>query len=309
MPIVVTTPYSSYRKGSLTATIVKEVSGVPTGDAARAACGIEKYTSVHPEDQNMICTGWDAQKISIDFFSLNFSFGLKDYGTNERPTRIAWDTTLSSEPFDRDLDGNPIVNSALDAFDSGTQIEVPDLYFTVIKSMRPPFDVQRAVSFIGTVNDGDMTIQGHTILDGQCFCKHIAPAGEYTLSAQWLDVVHEFQMRKQGFQGRFLDQGLRGWFTDRSSRNNGPTLTEIFHPTGTLTDGNPSPRPVQISSAVRLDGKGKPIEKSLVNRSDEPLIDLAGPPKGAVVDPTPDGKAFFLLYKKYPKSKFQLLNL
>lgn len=283
-----------------------EVSGVSTATEAQAACRLEQGND-HPEDSTFICEGWDAVKISVDFFRVTFQFVARDTGQNSRPTRIQWEVGLASELFDRDVDGNPVTNSARDPFEDGIQIEVPDIFFSVIRFERPPFNVARALSFIGTVNDGPCKVYGNQIDDGQCFCRHIGPMAEYTLSANWIEVAYRFQLRKQGFDARILDQGLRSWFRD--TRIKLRRLTEIFHPTGTVTDGNPSPRPVQISSAVRLNGKGKPIEDSLVNRSDQPLVELDGPPAGATIDTTPGGIAVFLKYKKYPRSKFQNLGL
>lgn len=305
MAIIVTEPYSDYRKGSNGAVIVREVSGVSTANAAQAASGLGK-NSVHPEDQNFICDNWDAQKLSPDFFRLTFSFSPKDFGDPNNPLaapmRIHWDIGLTSEPVDRDVDGNPILNSGFDPFDPPTLADFPELYLNVTRYEPAPFNVARALSFIRTVNQGSITIGGAMFTDGQCYLRRYAPTTEYTLDARAIEVGYEFCMREQGWDTRLLDQGLRGWNT----RNN--ATTEMFHPAEPNAP-TPTTAPTQISSAVRLNGKGKPLDTSLVTAGGDTLDQRPSSPKGATIEKSPDGSAVFLIYKRYKRSKFQLLGL
>lgn len=305
MAIIVTEPYSDYRKGSSGAVIVKEVSGVTTAVQARAACRLDR-NSPHPEDSSYICDNWDSQKLAPDFLRMTFSFAPKDFADQNNPLatpmRIKWDVGLSLEQFDRDINGNPIVNSALDPFDTPFQVEVPELTLDVVRWEPAPFDFAKAASFVGTVNEGTLKIAGVPFKDGQVFVRRIAPLNDYTLDARAIEVGYSFCLRAQGWDIRVMDQGFRAWNKRYSA------VMEICTPPEPNSP-NPTTDPVQVTKAVLLNGKGKPISSKFVTAGKDTFDDKSGPPTGAKVEIVPDKSAVFLHYKRYKRSKLQLLGL
>lgn len=309
MPVIVTQPYADYRYGSRAAVLVKEVSGVTSGTAAQAACGINKGDP-HPENQAFLCDDWDVQQVAIGYYKVTFSYSDptdQDFsGGNPltQPTKISWNVGLTSEVFDRDIYGTAIANSAKDPFDRPAEAGVPELLLSVSRWEPAPFNVARAVSYIGTVNVAGTTVAGNRIEEGQCLCQNIAPIGEYTQSTRYIEVVYQFQLRKQGFDFRVLDQGKRGWI-NLGGRYAGLQQSEIFYAPDTSRN---QPGDQQITDAVRLDGKGKPIDlKKFLGKYNSDLLDGPPLPPTVTVQQTPD--AVFLVYKIYPRSDFSVLGL
>ncbi len=300
--VVVTEPYKDYRQGARAAVIVKEVSGVNSGLAAKNACGISQGSQFR-DDSRLTCDNWDAQQVSIDFYRVTFSFSPNGSGLDNSQLvllpEITWDIGLNTEPSDEDPDGNPIVNSAGDPFSPPPLFDQPVIYLNVRRYEPAPFNVKRMLKFVGKVNKGPMTVQGFGLDDGQMLCRKIAPGGAYTRADAVIPVDYNFELRGEGFDIRILDQGLRGWRIVGGK----PKKGEIF---GYEED---DPDPKQISAPVLLNGRGKPIIDH-VARDNGALVEnpAGGPPKGSTVDGDKT-KAIFLVYKRHVRISFTELGL
>ncbi len=307
MGVIVTYPWSDYRMGAQSAALIAEVSGVLSAVAAVSAVGIDRGSN-HPDDGNFTCTDWDTSKISIpDFWRVYYTFESKQGGTIETPIRTTFNPGLRSEPIDRDIDGNPIINSAGDPFDPPVQTDFTTLAFRIIRTESAPFNAAKALSFMGCVNDGSCTIAGMTFTDGQLLCKVIGPIAEVTSKSTRIDIGYDFEAHQEGWDARVLDQGFRSFSSNTGGtaggRGGGPS--EIYNPPDPTKPN--SINPVQISTPVRLNGKGKPILAAFQDRYGDPLIEGTAEPAGAKLEKTAD--AVFLIWKIRPRANFNNLGL
>jgi hypothetical protein len=206
MPPLVTEPYIDYRQGARAAVIVKEVSGVSSGIAAKNLCGLDRG-SVFRDDSRLTCDNWDAQPISIDFFRVTFSFSPNGAGLDNTQLvqlpEITWDIGLGTEPSDEDPEGNPVINSAGDPFSPSPIFDQPVIFLNVRRYEPAPFNVARMLKFVGKVNKGQMTVQGFTIDDGQMLCRKIAPAIAYTRADAILPIDYNFELRGWASPSRY----------------------------------------------------------------------------------------------------------
>ncbi|HEY1189521.1 MAG TPA: hypothetical protein VGE74_17885 [Gemmata sp.] len=309
MAIIVTTPWSDYRFGNKAAALAKEVSGVTSGKAALAATGLD-VGSEHPEDSTYTVDSYDVTQLSIGFYRVTFSFSNEngeDGGGGpgiSQPPRIKWTPVLVSEAFDRDVDGNAIVNAARDPYDPPPPADAIELELSITRVEPMPFDPQKSLKYMRRVNQADFTVQGHRVLEGQCRCEFIGPANEYTMKANRGEVAYLFRLRKDGFDIRLPNVGYRAGQPVPAARGGmgDPVPLEIFG-----YDRQ------QITQPVRLDGLGRPLDTKLVDRYGFAFAGFSGPPPGATVEESLDGNgkvmATFLRYKRNQRANFNELGL
>jgi len=155
------------------------------------------------------------------------------------PPQIEWTYATSSEPIDRDFDGNAITNSAGETSDPPLNDEKEDqIYRLVYNSFT--FDILRSAEYKGAVNS-DVWFgfePGHA--------KVITLSGTFNGSetVPFWTITQEVQIRfNDTWEKRYLDQGFR-------------------KKTGTDADGNPEYETIKdkngdpVSQPVLLDGEG-----------------------------------------------------
>jgi hypothetical protein len=215
------------------------------------------------------------------------------------PPRIKWEFGSVSEPIDRDIDGNPIVNSAGDPFQ---QQPTRDFTTTFLHYTRnePFFNVQTALLYRNKVNSAAMVIAGAgSITAGQMKCCDISPSTDYTADAAFVPVTYKFELRADGFKTRILDQGMRAWYTNPTTSQ--PALEHI----ATI-------KKQPVSQPIRLDGTGEPIETDMQRVGDGVNVYATIPrttPAGAELEIASGGEAVFLKYAVYGSIDFAGLNL
>ncbi len=132
--------------------------------------------AAHPDDSYAILTSVDCENDSGDgkSWKITATFSVPDYGSLSpdplsRPVEVNWTTSVSTEPFFKDMSGTPkeIVNSAGLPFDA---LPTRDVAYPVVKFVR-----NETVSFFRTtvvplmgsygfvVNSGSFTIDGISV--------------------------------------------------------------------------------------------------------------------------------------------------
>lgn len=302
---LITTPWQDISYGSQTAVLIKEVSGtsVTSGRRALDVCGIGKG-SPYPDDQLYICDNWNVSQISINYYRITYSFtrlgGGEPNQLAQLPT-IQWSPNIIGEAADRDVDGNPLTNSALSPIDPAPQFFFNTAQLDITRFESTPFKVARALQFQNCVNESAFTIQGMQIDAGQCLCTRIAPTDAYTTKDSVVGVRYSFELRENGHDYRVLDQGFTGF---RDWGIGGPQPTNIFNPRNP-NKGNTS----QITDPVLLNGKGKPIKAGFIGEAQDELVSLNGPPAGATIEESPDKQSVYLIYKRHKRANFVQLGL
>jgi hypothetical protein len=292
------------------------VTGISNETEATIASGspygtIPQVNEVHPRNRFLRVNKVTPQRISPVACHVIIAYGVGQQPSQQDPLadkpRIRWQLGSTTEPIDRDVEGNPIVNSAGDAFDPPLNTEFTTLFLTYTRN-EPYFDIQKALTYSNTVNSNSFTIRGAGIVaPGQIKCDSIQPAGEYTDDADFVPIVYSFEIRRgnkqdsdgswDGFKLRVLDQGLRAYY----DINKGPA--RIYDPDQS-TAASRSP----VTSDVRLDGYGGTFDDSyFVTDTLQQSVSKGSAPTGAIVEV--GDTACFLKYKRLRTISFAGLNL
>jgi hypothetical protein len=212
--------------------------------------------------------------------------------------RIRWEIGSTSEPIDRDIDGNPIVNSAGDPFQSTPSRDYTTIFLTYSRN-EPFFSVQTALTYGNKVNSERIYIAGAGwVEEGQMRCLSIQPTSDYEAGATFVNVSYKFELRADGFKTRILDQGLRAWFTNPAT-----SAAALEH----IVTAKKQP----ISQPVRLDGTGRPLDTTLKVGDGVNVYSTVArtTPAGAELETATGGDAVFLKYSIYDSANFLDLNL
>lgn len=167
----------------------------------------------------------------------------KDDPLDESPT-LHWQIGSTSEPIDSDIQGNPLINSVGDLFEGLTD-EFTTLYLTY-KRNESVYDIQKALYYGNKTNSDQFSItttNGQLLVNvGQALCRSIT-AEEYATDAPHVPVSYNFEFREDGFDRRFLDQGLNGLYND-----SGTTRIERF----SNGKGKLVVKPVQLNGGLPI---------------------------------------------------------
>lgn len=215
------------------------------------------------------------------------------------PLRFEWSLSTNGEAIDRDVSGNPIVNSSGFAFDSSPQRDFTAPVLTVIRNVAS-FDISTALAYVNSVNSG--TWRGAQ--PGEARCLSILPASVYTDNSTYVELRHQFEYRPIGVWGakphqlRIRDQGNTAYASVDGA------VREVA-----LYDGLGD-----RMYDVLLNGNGIPISSGITHLDFATEQPVAAPsfvrgsvPTGAELEDT--GDAVFLRYDRYPERDFNLLGV
>lgn len=258
--------------GSWKATIGWDVIDYISDYDAVNSCPI-KQGSQHPLNEYLTCTsiGVTENKLTKAIVIAEFEVtSLIDAGVNpiNRPEVINWKWGKQTLPVDTDASGNPIVNSAGDAFRSNYSRNFSVRYLRVTR-WELYYDQALASSYIDTTNSDTVTIQ-HTLSvgPGQMYFVNYAPVEEYQINSPYVKAMYEFEIRtpsspnlttlqaRYPFQLRLVDQGQRGKYLDPNSTptTNAPTMGNFW------LGGQASQ---ECRREVLLNGQGRPADATV----------------------------------------------
>ena len=167
----------------------------------------------------------------------------------ETPFRLSYGHAYSHEQIDKDADGAPITNSALETSDPPLMEEYTDLVMRF--EVNWPLDDWRIplLADYGNVVNSDWFFGGR-YAPGTCLCRCVE-ASEARLAGPWYYMmVIEILVRPDGWQKRFLDEGFRVVVKDSAGNPEKDDDGNLKFQTLTDSEGNP------LTSPVMLDGTG-----------------------------------------------------
>jgi hypothetical protein len=254
--------------GNWTATRGWDVIGYVSEDDAINATGVLVGAS-HPLTSSLVCTkiGLTENKLTKGVVIANYAVSTiiaNDPNPLIRVPVVSWKWGKQSLPIDTDINGNPILNSATDAFRSNATRNF-SVRFLRISRWEPYYNEALASQYVDTTNSGAVVLQGITRQPGQVYLLSYAPIEEYQVGAPYVHVAYEFEIRtpntsgltslqiRYPFQLRLLDQGLRAQYQDPNN-NNTKTL-------GNLWLGGQNTQ--QCNRDVLLNGQGQPMDSTI----------------------------------------------
>lgn len=295
--------------GVLSTELAGQASGPPYG-------GVPRIGERHPRTPSLAARKVDPVRAGFGLYKVTVNYSIGTFSGEEdplkQPPKLKWDIGSESLPVDHDPDGNPILNSALDAFDPPQSREFTTIFLTVTRN-EPYFDLTKALNFSNRVNSSAFNIKGAGIVaPGQILCRSIKPNSEYIEGVRFVPICYEFELRPgkmadsdgmwDGFKYRLLDQGVRAFYDDKNKGRIYDADQRLAFPQ------------VATTSDIRLDGMGGIYKVALFsgpfvlsNGSASASVSQPGPPKGAIIETTDN--AVFLKYKKFLTIDFSGLNL
>lgn len=154
----------------------------------------------------------------------------------ERAARIKWTTTQFTKPIYRDINGDPIVNSATDYFDPPVEIDASRFSIVVEKNLAvvPSW----VLSYSNTINSAEFEVQGLTIGAKVAKLSELAISElQYEQETEFYTVTFRLELataEEEDWTLKILDQGLHQF--DRADRK-----------TPILVDGEPAKQPVLLN--------------------------------------------------------------
>lgn len=180
----------------------------------------------------------------------------------DKPTVWDWKPIFESKSFDRDLDGNPILNSAYDALATAPQKPLTLWQLNLTKNFQS-FNLSSFAPYIQAVNDSDIIYtqpdgQQLTIYWGNMLCEFVAPAAPYSDEMTYVPVTASFKIYMpetmndltiKYHQLTFIDQGTTAFY--------GSTIPNAKRGHICTKEGD------VISRDALLDGSGAPLDTNL----------------------------------------------
>jgi hypothetical protein len=128
----------------------------------------------------------------------------------EWPVEFALQSAQDRKPADEDRDGNPVLNSAGDAFDPPPEIDFSRIVFEVTRN-EATFSPVLAQTWKHTVNDAVFSIAGENYAAGTVLIQDIV-AGKplFHPDAGWYwRITYKFEVKPEGWKKKILDQGMK----------------------------------------------------------------------------------------------------
>lgn len=262
------------RNGLRTATRGFDVTGVDNESAAETAEGIPKHNDLHPLAGGRALRALYPQvrrkgpshyRVRVPYSEPEGSSRHEEEWEDpiKRPPRLIYIDINREVEIDSDKDGNPIVNSARQAFRNRPTDYVTEFNLEV-RVNEPFFDPVIASSLRLSVNKTALIIQGVQIADAlEARLMRMRPDGEHELNADYVTVLYEWNIKPRIFapEGvsphaiRVKDQGMMGAATDGAG---GFKLVHIYD-----TDTNDNGADPVVDD-VPLDGTGAPLLGGLI---------------------------------------------
>jgi len=230
--------------------------------AASASYGdvrVPNMWEAHPYTPVLWVQDKDIQALSPFFYEVTVIYGVRSpdifkQGQSpmvhplDEPTDITWTFVTTNEPIDRDIDGNPLTNSADESFDPPITKDFHDLVLRIERN-RAAYSALMAGEYIGAVNSDNFWDFPPRVVRCMDFSAKLMRTGTTT----YWRVTYEFQIRFNflegtdwGWRRRILDQGFR--VKAGADENNKPIYQELKD-----EDDN------KLSQPVKLDGNGQEL--------------------------------------------------
>lgn len=278
---------------------VIEASAPPLlfGDPAGVAVGMQYKPGV-TTGAYLYCKTVAARYIAVGYYEVTCNFSVGNYIPPIKPISLpwkyGWKTVTIESPFDRDINGNAIVNSALCPFST---LPTKRISYKALRITRNEgfYNYATYKTYENTVNSDTIELlqpdgETSTFGPGTIFCVSIEPANDYTKLDNWVQMVLNFEIWDLStlpssitdpFQLQLLDQGSMSYYSSTQKGN-------LYTAQGE-----------ECSTDQGLNGFGIPVDTALKVgvQAAAPVAQSSSPPGSTLLNPT--AKAYYLKYKRY----------
>jgi hypothetical protein len=232
-----------------------ELDDPDTSDLSiRYATGLPRVTAAYPNDFWLRCRSNEITaritptliEVTAAYATLsnlkNDIYNWDGDGETENPLKkdplIRWSSSISVEPIDVDIDGNPIINSSHEGFDPPVTREFYDEVLTITRN-EAWYDRVNLMPYKGAVSSDSFYGFDAGWAKVTDITAEYVTLGEFTYAV----VTYEIQIRYDGWKKRILDRGFRVYSGADGDGN--PAYEQVRG-----TDGTP------LTEPVLLDGSG-----------------------------------------------------
>lgn len=265
------------------------------------------YTQFDPNgDSRLLVQSINIRPQGFRLWIVTANFAVPVNGTfddDAQPVKIKyqWNPIVHSVEVDRDINGNPLLNSGNEPY--RVSVERQSIQLTVVRRESSFSNVQ-ALLYANAVNSDNF----YGAAPGTVQCKHIKPSGEFTTDSSFVDVEYLFEFRSEKtwglkpFWSRTLNAAYHVFAVKRDAT--GASTGEYVWAEIRLND-QARTRP---STPILLDRRGFPTEQ-------EKYVALGGTYAdqahivGREFEIAPDGITSFIRYQHDDELPFSALGL
>jgi hypothetical protein len=200
-----------------------QVSGVSSREEAIESAGVPQIGDSHPFNSfltcgNVQCSEGPSIYQVVAVYSTLFSQLPDPTGDplSQEP-QIVYRQQVEYLEADRDIDYNPILNTAGDVLSPAGQYPIIVERISIARN-EPFYDRARAFEYIDAVNGDAVTFLGATFPAGTLRCLGIAPSEAFTTDAEYLTIVYDFEARNNPASNPHQlwtrMTGRAGWYDD-----------------------------------------------------------------------------------------------
>ena len=185
---------------------------------AALASGIPHIWETHPNSPWLFVSSIRTKAIGPLFYGVIVSYSTlpllrreSNYdptaGPLDQPWEVEWGSCVSNEQIDRDINGNPLTNSAKELFDPPLSRDKRDLILKIQRN-EASYNPLLASSYFDAINS-DIFLE--VFGPEQVKCNDWVGKRARSASLFYWVVNYEFQMRADTWKQRVLDAGYREW--------------------------------------------------------------------------------------------------
>ena len=217
--------------------------------AASSSARVPDYDEQHPAYDQLYVVHKRADYISPGYYRVTADYaGVID--PLEQDPEVEFDFASNNEPIEKDINGNPILNSADETFDPKPQKEIDDLVYRMTRN-EANFDPYLARQYKGSINEDEfLGFPAKTCKITQYKAKRMKSGPYYYWSVTYEVQIRAYMLvdgKLETWKRRLLDQGFREKIGENDDDNK-PKYELIKD-----KDGNP------LSEPTLLDGFGKKL--------------------------------------------------
>lgn len=306
-----------------------DVVGATTETEAINAVPDAQLDAPHDQAPIMTVRTNDAKPRGLDVWRVLAKYDIKPQNNTSAlkdPAQYSFTETEEMIPTDRDWQGDAIVNSAGEAFDSGGFLPLKTFIYEITLN-QPFYDANIAAQYLNALNDGSFKTPFGTYQKGEVYFNSCLPTDPFLLKDKYVRTKYSFKIRLKAnfpnipddaspFDTRYLDKGRNARCITVATGKLG--LAQIVD-----LEGRP------VGQDVRLNGRGIPVDSAIAgNGKDGNYNILTGSgkdankaiqkmkmgqePKGPIIEKPRQGadvKAYFLWYRQYRYIDFGQLKL
>jgi hypothetical protein len=215
---------------------------------AETAAGIPALGSVHPSDTSRVAKSVSAKfhsekanviLVTVDYGEVENEGEQEDTAPWDEPDEVSWEDSEGNEPFFRDVDDKPVVNSAGEPFEDFLERDSGELSVTINRNSLD-YSASQSVGYRNVINSAPFTLDGASIGKGEAKMSGISAKTAYYEGTKYYQITYKLKLRET-WKVKIEDRG----YNEKDTTNTGKVKP--------ILKGTP---PVPVDKPWPLDGAG-----------------------------------------------------